>query len=346
MNVGPIIPDFQTIDRSIETFLKDIPHNFLVYLKENFEQHLPIIMGGTFKLESRLVIDSSSVISSLISFARKGESILHKIIKEPFLRLYAPSALEMEVEKNMIKVSKKMKLSKELLMKTWRQEILPRITVLDPIEFKALFRGFSTVGERDMTDVPFVALHFQLGTHGIITKDKDIIEQPIVRTWRVRGVESLVTVYKKGAFSFFIFSKVLPNIFYAICEIGVAILRIVLEILSKIIQFFSNLAKSGIEALSRLPDWAKILGIVLAGIGTAILILNDEAREMAAALLKKVGETLAKFASEVYNTIGTLLEKLAPIIGMTLTTLTCLFNSYQKALEHLHTLHMHYQYTT
>lgn len=342
MSVRPVIQDFQAIDRSIEKFLKGVPHNFIAYLKRNFERHLPIFMGGTFRLESRLVIDSSSVISSLISFARKGESILHKIIKEPFLRLYAPSTLEREVEKNITKVSKEMRIAKELLMKTWHHDILPEITVLDPVEFRALFQGFSIVGGRDITDVPFVALHFQLGAHGIITRDKDIIEQPKVRTWRVRGVESLVTVFKKGAFSFFIFSKMLPKIFYAIFQIGVAILRIVLEILDRIIQFFSSLMESGIEALSKLPDWAKILAGVLAGIGIAILILKEEAREVAATILKKVGEALVKFASEVYNVIETLLEKLAPLIRIALTTFTYLFNSYQQALEQLNTLHAQY----
>lgn len=154
------------------------------------------------------------------------------------------------------------------------------------------------------------------------------------------GVKSLVTVFKKGAFSFFIFSKILPNIFYAIFQIGVAILRIVLEILDKIIQFFFSLTESGIEALSKLPDWAKILVGVLTGIGIVILILKEEAREMVATILKKVGEALLKFASEVYNVVATLLENLAPLIRITLTTLTCLFNSYQQALEQLHTLHI------
>ena len=250
------------------------------------------------------------------------------------MRLYAPSALKKEVEKNIVKISKKKKLDKELLMKTWRLDILPKITVLDPTDFKALFKGFLVVGRRDVTDVPFVALHFQLGTHGVITKDKDIIEQPVVRTWRIKRVGGLITVFKKGAFSFFIYSRVLPNVLYAVFKIGVAVLRIVLEILAKIIQFFINLASGVVRAISKLPDWAQLL----VGIAAIILILEERTRNLAVEFLKRVGEAIFKFASEVYTVIKNLLENLAPLVQIALTVLTYLFNSYQETIKQLRAL--------
>ena len=326
--------NFQEIDRSIEGILKDIPPQLLNHLKRNFEQNISSFIGGSFKLELRLVVDSSSVISNLISFVKKGGSILHKLIKEPFLRLYAPSTLKKEVEKNIVKISKKKKLDKELLMKTWRMDILPKITVLEPSDFEAMFKGFLVVGKRDVTDVPFVALHFQLGTHGVITKDKDIIEQPVVRTWRMGRVSGLITVFKKGAFSFFIYSKVLPNVLYVVFEIGVAVLRIVFEILAKIIQFFINLANGAVRAISKLPDWAQLL----VGIAAIILILEERTRNLAMEFLKRVGEAIFKFASEVYSVIKNLLESLAPLVQIALTVLAYLFNSYQETVKQLRAL--------
>jgi len=326
--------NFQEIDKSIEGILKDIPPKLLNYLKRNFEQNISSFIGGSFKLELRLVIDSSSVISNLISFAKKRESTLHKLTKEPFLRLYAPSTIKKEVENNIAEISEKKKLDKELLIRTWRLDILPKITVLDTMDFKAMFKGFFAVGMRDITDVPFVALHFHLGTHGVITEDKDIIEQPVVRTWHIKMVGSLITVFKKGAFSFFIYSRVLPNVLYAVFKIGVAVLRIVFEILAKIIQFFVNLANGAVRAISKLPSWAQLL----VGIAAIILVLEERTRNLAVEFLKKVGEAIFKFASEVYNTIKNLLERLAPLIQLTLTVLACMFDSYQETIKQLRAL--------
>jgi len=333
MYVGTSPVNFQEIDRSIEGILKDIPPKFLQHLKRNFEQNISSFIGGSFKLELRLVVDSSSVISNLISFAKKGGSILHKLIKEPFLRLYAPSTLKKEVEGNIAEISKKKKLDKDILMRTWRLDILPKITVLDPSDL-AMFKGHLVVGIRDVTDVPFVALHFQLGTHGVVTKDKDIIEQPVVRTWQIRRVGGLITVFKKGAFSFFIYSRVLPNVLHAVFKIGVAVLRTVFEILAKFIQFFVNLASGAVRAISKLPDWAQLL----VGIAAIILILEERTRNLAVEFLKKVGEAISKFASEVYSVIKNLLEGLAPLVQITLTVLAYLFNSYQETIQQLRAL--------
>jgi len=334
MYIGTSPVNFQEIDRSIEGILKDIPPQLLNHLKRNFEQNISSFIGGSFKLELRLVVDSSSVISNLISFAKRRESILHKLVKEPFLRLYAPSTLKKEVERNIAEISKKKKLDVELLMKTWRTEILPKITVLNTSDFKAMFKGFLAVGTRDKTDVPFVALHFQLGTHGVITKDKDIIEQPLVRTWRLRRVGGLITVFKKGAFSFFIYSKVLPNVLYAVFKIAVAVLRIAFEMLAKIIRFIINLASGVVRAISGLPDWAQLL----VGIAAIILILEDRTRNLAVEFLKRVSEAIFEFASEVYTAIKNLLEYLAPLVQIALTVLTYLFNSYQETIKQLRAL--------
>jgi len=325
--------NFQEIDRSIEGILKDIPTLLLNHLKRNFEQNISSFIGGSFKLELRLVVDSSSVVSNLISFAKKGESILHKLIKDPFLRLYAPSTLKKEVEKNIVEISQKKKLDKELLMKTWRHDILPKITILDPSDL-AMLKGYLVVGRRDVTDVPFVALHFQLGTHGVVTRDKDIIEQPVVRTWHIKRVCGLVTVFKKGAFSFFIYSRILPNVLHAVFKIGVAVLRTVLEILAKIVQLFVNLTNGVIRTISKLPDWAQLL----VGIAAFIMILEERTQNFIVEFLKKVGEAIFKFASEVYSVIINLLKFLAPLVQIALSVLAYLSSSYQETIKQLRTL--------
>jgi len=343
MTYRPIAFDFQSIDKSLENFLKGIPRNLVLYLKQSFEQYLPTITKGSVKLESILVIDSSSVIANLIVFVKTGDSLLNKIIADPFLQLHAPSDLEREVEKGIEKVSKKLKLNIELLRKNWRENILPKIIIDSTSHSAAISQGYSLVGNRDESDVPFVALNFQLGAQGIITKDKDMIEQPVIRTWSLLGVKKLITVFRKGSFSFFIFSKALPSILKAIFYIGIAILRVMLEILDNIIQIFSNLAASGIETLSKLPDWCKIL-LAFAGIAIGVIVvLNEEAREIIAKTVGKIGEALSRFATDVQMIIKEMLEKIAPLAQITLTTLSCLYANYQKTIEQLNSLPIPFQ---
>jgi len=334
MYIGTTPPNFQEIDRTIEEILEGISPDFLRLLKRNFERNISNFIQGSFKLELKLVCDSSSAISSLISFARKGKSLLHRLIKEPFLRLYAPETLKIEVEKGIIEIAKKHNLDKKTLQHTWRRDILPRIRILKPTDFKALFKGFLAVGMRDVTDVPFVALNLQLGAHGVITYDKDIIEQPVVKTWRMGRVGGLITVFKKGAFSFFIYSKVLPNILLGLFKIGVAILRTILEILARIAQFFANLVGGTIRAVSRLPDWAQLL----IGIAIAILILQEKTRKIATDFLKELGEAIFGFASQVYSALKDLLEALAPLVQISIAVLAYLFDSYQETINQLQAL--------
>ncbi len=325
--------NLQKIDKSIEGILEDLPNDCLSYLRENFEQNISNFVGSSLKLELNLVVDSSSVIPNLIYFAKNGESFLHKLIKEPFLHLYAPSALKEEVERRIAELSIKTRL-KELIMKTWTTDILPKIKILNLTDLKTLFEGYFVIGKRDPNDVPFVALNLQLKAHGIITKDPDMIEQPEVRTWRIKGVSSLISVFKKGSFSFFIISKVLPNIVKSILKLGVAILRVMLEVLGEITQFVVGLVSGTIKAISKLPTWLQLLF----GLGVLALVFVKKTRNLALDILKGIGEVLVKFASDFFRVFRELLVQFAPLINITIVFLSYLFDSYQETVKQLSSL--------
>jgi len=324
--------DFGQIDKSIKGILESFPPQFLNYLKENFEQNIFSFIGGAepFTLDLKLVTDSEPITSALISYARKGESIIHKIIKEPFLRLYAPPTINKEIEKNIVDLSEELAIDKDILAKHWRQDILPHLTVCDVTDPEALSAA-EALGIRHLSDVPFVALHFQLGTHGIVTKDRHITEHSTVRTWKISGMVGLTTVFKKGAFSFYIFYRVLPDVLSALFRIGTAILRTILEALVAVVSFFANLAD---RAVRDTPDWLKlVIGGILIG-----LIMVEKTRNIMIEGLKRLVEAIAKFAHEVYDAMGNLLEKLAPLVRLAFTVLACLLDSYQETIRQLHSL--------
>ena len=326
--------DFRKIDKSIEGILEGFPVDLITDLKAYFEQNISNFVGNTFKLDLKLVVDSSSIISNLISYAKRGESFLHKLITEPFLHLYAPFTLIEEVERHIKELSVKMKLNKEILMKTWNADILPRLTILNPTNLLALFEGYSIIGKRDPNDVSFLALSIQIKAHGIITKDSDIIDQPSVKTWKIKNIGSLISIFKKGSFSFFTISKILPNIFYAIFQLGVAIIRALLEVLSEITKFFIGLASGTIKAISKLPDWI----MLLIGLGFIALIFEKKVITGLLAIFKEIGNLLVKFASEFLQLFKDMLEKLAPLITISIVLLNYLYNSYQETLKQISTI--------
>lgn len=58
----------------------------------------------------------------------------------------------------------------------------------------------------------------------------------------------------------------------------------------------------------------------------------------------KIGEALSRFATDVQKIIKEMLEKIAPLVQITLTTLSCLYTNYQKAIEQLNSLPTSVQY--
>lgn len=283
-------------------------------------------------MELDVVVDSSSIIADMLSLVRKGKSKLRQLMKEPFVRFHAPTILKTEIESKMGKWKK----DKQLLMQTWQKDFLPKISLKDPKNLIAWIKGFITVGRRDEKDIPFVALHFEMRSQGIITRDKDIIEQPQIHTWKLGRLGNVVTIFKKGSFSFFVFSKLLPAIFYVLFQIGVAILRVLIEMIVNFLALFGSIAKGAVEAISRLPDWAK----VFLGLATFVFVLYDKTRNATLDFLKKVSEEFCRFAFKLYENIKSLLSSLAPIMNIAIVVLTYLFQTLEEAINQIRSLKM------
>jgi len=277
--------------------MAEVPSQFLVYLKENFEKNIAYFLGHPSRMELDVVVDSSSIIADMLSLVRKGKSKLRQLMKEPFVRFHAPTILKTEVESKMDKWKK----DKQLLMQTWQTDFLPNIRLKDPKNLIAWIKGFITVGRRDEKDIPFVALHFEMRSQGIITRDKDIIEQPQIRTWKLGRLGNVVTIFKKGSFSFFVFSKLLPAIFYVLFQIGVA---------------------------------------VFLGLATFVFVLYDKTRNAALDFLKKVSEEFCRFAFKLYENIKSLLSSLAPIVNVAIVVLTYLFQTLEEAINQIRSIKM------
>ena len=209
----------------------------------------------------------------------------------------------------------------------WQQVFLPKIRVSDVTSLQALLFAQNTVGKRDPEDMPFVALSFSLRTHGIATQDKDLLEQPDIRTWRMGKVRRFVTAFKKGAFSFFISANFIAPLLKAIFQIAISILRALLE-------FAWRLVKTLIVGLSKLPDWAK----VLLGLATVVILTVKETREKAVRFAKEICESIANFLMQIYNLLKPLIERIGSCVEIAMDTLLVLFNSIDESIMQLRSI--------
>lgn len=328
------IPDIGKIDKSLEDIVSSIPSRLFHYLRLYFQNNLAYVLDKDVEIDLKLIIDTSSILSELISFVKTGKSVLYEVAQDAFISLYAPSKLIAEVEEKIHEIARKNKLDQNSLIQAWQIYFRPRIIVYDTRNLLDLLLGFFVVGKRDIEDVPFVALTFSLKAHGIVTRDKDIIEQPVVRTWRIGNVKKLITIFKKGSFSFFVSAQFLVPLLRTIFQIGVAILRSLFDLAVKAIQFFTGLIKGLIKEVAKLPDWVKIL----LGIGLVAMLANEKFRKTALEFLQKIGKSIATFLTQMYNLVKDLVEKIAPYIELTVNVLYVLFNSINQAIVQIRSL--------
>lgn len=336
--------DLQEIDKSLEKVMEGVPPQLLLYLKRNFQQNIAYFLGHSTKLELNIVVDSSSIIADLLSMVKKGQSKLHQLMQEPFVRFHAPTVLKAEVEEKMSEISEEMKVDRKVLMGAWQKKFLPNIKLKETKDLMAWIRGFITVGERDEKDIPFAALHFEIRSEGIISRDKDIIEQSKVRVWKLGKLGSVVTLFKKGSFSFFIIANLLPAVFYMLFQAAVAVLRVLVEIIGTLIAILSNIAKGTIEAISKLPDWAQILLGVLLGSAIVALIMHDEARNAISEFLKAGLDAFHQFVSGLYEDIKSLLTALAPIANIAIMLLAYLFKTIEETTTQIQTMKLDFTF--
>lgn len=320
-------PNYHAIDKSLEETVEQIPPQLLSYMSSQFQRNMSGMLGKDIEMKLRLVVDTSSILPELMSYVRVGRSTLNEVAKTSFVELYAPPKLVQEVGEKIPVLSKKHRLDHSKLTQAWQQIFLPKIRVSDVLSLQALLFAQNTVGNRDPEDMPFVALSFSLRADGITTRDKDLLEQPDIRTWKMGKVRRLVTVFKKGTFSFFISANFIVPLLKAVFQIAISILRALLE-------FAWKLVKTLIVGLSKLPDWAKLL----LGLTTIVILTVKETREKATQFGKEICESIANFLTQIYNLLRPLIERIGPYVGTAIDTLLVLFNSIDESIMQLRSI--------
>ncbi|OQX19243.1 MAG: hypothetical protein BWK75_05855 [Candidatus Altiarchaeales archaeon A3] len=323
--------DREDRDRILSEIVKKIDPKILLYCKDYFENKLLYLWGD--KLELTLVIDANIIISDAIAYIKNGKSFLLDLSKSPFLRLVAPSYLKDELEKKIPEVSKKKKIDEN----TFRINIskfLEKVSFMEENDENTYRKARDLIGKRDEKDVPYVALYLLIKAHGILTRDKDILDIPEIKTWKGVGVSGkVVSLFEKGAFSFLIIGEGLPLIFRVLYEICVLILGTIWNIVKTIREAIYNLFKEGVTAISKFPDWIKRLICV----AIFFSILSEKNRNIIIKVLQTLVQQIINILKLFYKVIKDILTIIAPLIEVSFSALEVLFlkikdtiNMYQQ----------------
>lgn len=333
---------FRKLDEEFSEAVHTLPNSLILYLKNKILNSYIFKLNDFVQLE--LVLDTNILYSEIRSLMINGSSFFLKLTPSPLLKLYAPSKLREELlEKIKVKFPKDNK-TKNLDIDQCLKKAniyLEQVTFCDELEAFNYGNIISNLQNRDSKDIPFVALHFNLRTHGIITNDKDISDFKEIRTWKLKDVGKVITEIKKGCISLEVISLTLPNLLKVLYEVVAIISHSFILLMGRIISFLKALLKGTISKLVNIsPEIFTLIGLII-----IILALNKQNGEKFNEFLRDSWVRIKKFITQIklffikfYKSIRELMNSIAPVFKSALQVYVYLFEKFSLVITQLQEL--------
>jgi hypothetical protein len=98
----------KSVDQSLDTLTRSLPHEMIGWLKQRFQSVLQNLLSLDFaNIRVDFVVDTNTIISSLLRYANGKASILFKLINNHIFKFHAPAYLEMRLSNLSIQQGKK-----------------------------------------------------------------------------------------------------------------------------------------------------------------------------------------------------------------------------------------------
>jgi predicted nucleic acid-binding protein len=298
-------------------------------MRQRISDVMPALgMASQFKL--RLVIDTNALFQAVRGRMLDGSCFLEKIIGNPTLELCAPPKLEEEI---MAKITLKFpaeKRTKHLNVaecQSMATAFLKQIHVRDDIDLESLEYAHSRLGERDADDVPFFALSLSCASHGAITNDKDLQDLDELPTWKLRDAGEMLMIANRGTLSLYLTHDVLPLLFQGLLEAVCALWVGFVGAAKAVGCLVGSGIKKGYEIVSDWPPLVQILSLAV-----AITV------EVKCQPLQKLGKQILEFLKALCAVLKPVLEILASILGLSVTTFMDLMYCSIEAVREIESL--------
>ena len=335
--------NFDDLDKHLTDLVHKLPSEFYQTLKTKLMETNLFSKGNTIQIE--LVVDTNILFSEVRSLMLNNSSFLLKIADNPFIELHAPREIKTELyEKIKQKFPKEAKTRNLdlIICKQKADELLSKIKLFDQVTEEGYKRALNQMADRDRDDVSFLALHFSIKSHGVLTKDdKHFSKQKETKLWKLNEAGQVLTIIEKGVFSFYVSSISLQILFDFLYAVVSAIWAIIIEIIEGFIKVFIAILQGSIEGIKKLPPG--LLGVV--GIGLLLILFVDNlrqgARDIMIVIWDKIKEfiiwiiELFKIILEIFKNIS---ESLIPYVQVSLELLNYLINNSNKAIIQLNEL--------
>jgi len=334
---------FEKYDREFNRVWKEMHSKcgsqFINYIYEFLQKNQFLLTEGeSFNIE--LVVDTNVIFAEILAIMRGKPSYIRTIIANPFLVLYAPPEIRAEVEKAIIEDLPK-KYDKDDARKI-AQDMLSHVNILKGERSKAWLRAHAIIGQRDKTDIPFIALAFSIGTHGIISRDQDFSTQDEIKIWELGEAGRLVSKMTKGSFTFFILNLSIAAVWEMSRSLCVIFLKVVTAVLRGLVLILAALFQGGVDILTRIPLW-----IFMAGIGAIALtlLLWKEAREKSGDMLnvlwdwmRDAAKKIAKIFADIIKRVKAFIEITLPVVSYFIKGVGYLFYSTHQLMVNIRDL--------
>ena len=288
------------------------------------------ILEASFQLE--LIVDTNVLFSEVRSLMLNGKSFFQTISANPFLKVYAPSQLREELHAKIRLKFPKEKKTRDLDIDKCIESadlLLSKISINDDFGGDSWDKAKSYLEDRDRDDISFVALNIALKKDGILTSDRDISDQPEIKTWNLRDTGAVLTQITKGAFSFVVSNASLRKIFKILHAVSALVWKSFLDLCKNIINAFSLLANKGMQSLSSTK------GIVLGGIGAFLLYQNRENLSGFWTSFKTGLKEIISFFKMVWEALQKFYELLRPYLAISYDLLSFFISQSTSAIEML-----------
>jgi predicted nucleic acid-binding protein len=278
----------RSVEQSLDDLTRPLPPEAIIWFKQRFESVVQNLLGlNSVTIKIDFVIDTNTIISSLLRYAKGKESILFRLTNDPIFKFHAPSDLEFEVNKY-IQTNEK-KFDKNKLIEGWKS-LKNVLTIGSPVSINALTLANIIIGDRDPKDARFVAMYIDIGAEKIITYDRDF-EHSLLQTLKIDKVGPFVAGVYRGLFSFFLLNDLTPAAVEFFGQLILEFVNVLFDTVKLLLDFFAAVSQNAInEALDLLSnffpqarswiesDAVNVALIILAFVTAGAIIINKNIR--------------------------------------------------------------------
>ncbi|MEP0367341.1 MAG: PIN domain-containing protein [Cyclobacteriaceae bacterium] len=261
----------------------------------------------------RLVVDNNFVFAQIKgSLKRKQQiekSFIYELLLSNSVQIFAPPKLQEEL---LDKINSVLEEDDRELALEYAALITSKIQIKDAQWVEDWKNANRFIGETDPDDVPYLALAFDIGSHGILSNDKVFHLQGDRKVWTYGDTGRMVTNYHSGMLAITLAGSTIYLFWYLLAMLGKAIWDIILDLFA----LLKLVATGAIKAISQIPPQFLILISVL---GLAIFLTNDDYQEKGKefiqkmkALISQVIDQIKAIIKKLVNSLEKLLEVMEP----------------------------------